>query len=201
MAVATAASSWRRSPSAWASTRPTSATSTTTTCPKSLESYSQEIGRAGRDGEPSIVEMLACPDDVPTLENFAYGDTPTRARAARAGRRSCSARASVRREPVRALDAPRPAPARAADGADVPGAAGRAAAGNAVLRGVRGAALESLARSSAKFEGERAQFVQGPVRHGEEGTHLVHDPSARPRREGERRSRACARSSYLEEQG
>lgn len=45
--------------------------------PKSLESYSQEIGRAGRDGLPSVVEMFACPDDVPTLENFAYGDTPT----------------------------------------------------------------------------------------------------------------------------
>jgi len=47
--------------------------------PKSLESYSQEVGRAGRDGEPSVVEMLACPDDVPTLENFAYGDTPSEA--------------------------------------------------------------------------------------------------------------------------
>jgi len=46
--------------------------------PKGLESYSQEIGRAGRDGEESICELLACPDDVPTLENFAYGDTPTR---------------------------------------------------------------------------------------------------------------------------
>jgi ATP-dependent DNA helicase RecQ len=46
--------------------------------PKSLESYSQEIGRAGRDGEPSTCELFACPDDVPTLENFAYGDTPTR---------------------------------------------------------------------------------------------------------------------------
>jgi ATP-dependent DNA helicase RecQ len=45
--------------------------------PKGLESYSQEIGRAGRDGNPSTVEMLACPDDVPTLENFAFGDTPT----------------------------------------------------------------------------------------------------------------------------
>ncbi len=45
--------------------------------PKSLESYSQEIGRAGRDGVKSTVELLACPDDVPTLENFAYGDTPT----------------------------------------------------------------------------------------------------------------------------
>ena len=45
--------------------------------PKSLESYSQEIGRAGRDGKPSVVELLACPDDVAAIENFAYGDTPT----------------------------------------------------------------------------------------------------------------------------
>jgi ATP-dependent DNA helicase RecQ len=45
--------------------------------PKSLESYSQEIGRAGRDGLQSTVEMLATPEDVPTIENFAYGDTPT----------------------------------------------------------------------------------------------------------------------------
>ena len=45
--------------------------------PKGLENYSQEIGRAGRDDAPSVVEMLACPDDVATLENFVYGDTPT----------------------------------------------------------------------------------------------------------------------------
>jgi ATP-dependent DNA helicase RecQ len=46
--------------------------------PKGLESYTQEIGRAGRDGQESICELLACPDDVPVLENFAFGDTPTR---------------------------------------------------------------------------------------------------------------------------
>ena len=61
--------------------------------PKSLESYSQEIGRAGRDGQPSIVELLACPDDVPTLENFAYGDTPTDA-ALRAVDRRAARRAA-----------------------------------------------------------------------------------------------------------
>jgi ATP-dependent DNA helicase RecQ len=46
--------------------------------PKGLESYSQEIGRAGRDGAPGVCELFACRDDVPTLENFAFGDTPTR---------------------------------------------------------------------------------------------------------------------------
>ena len=44
--------------------------------PKSLENYSQEIGRSGRDGEPAICEMFVCLDDLNTLENFAYGDTP-----------------------------------------------------------------------------------------------------------------------------
>jgi ATP-dependent DNA helicase RecQ len=45
--------------------------------PKSLESYAQEIGRAGRDGLPSTCEMLVCPDDLNVLRNFAHGDTPS----------------------------------------------------------------------------------------------------------------------------
>jgi ATP-dependent DNA helicase RecQ len=47
--------------------------------PKSLENYSQEIGRAGRDGQASKCELFVCPDDLGALENFAHGDTPSRA--------------------------------------------------------------------------------------------------------------------------
>lgn len=47
--------------------------------PKSLENYSQEIGRAGRDGKVSLCQLFYYPPDRIPLENFVYGDTPTRA--------------------------------------------------------------------------------------------------------------------------
>ncbi len=46
--------------------------------PKSLENYAQEIGRAGRDGQDSHCHLMIVPEDRTVLDNFIYGDTPTR---------------------------------------------------------------------------------------------------------------------------
>lgn len=44
--------------------------------PKSIENYSQEIGRAGRDNQLSHCITLANLDGMQIVENFVYGDTP-----------------------------------------------------------------------------------------------------------------------------
>lgn len=45
--------------------------------PKTLEGYSQEVGRAGRDGKPATCLMLPSESDLPLLESFARGNTPS----------------------------------------------------------------------------------------------------------------------------
>lgn len=46
--------------------------------PSTVEEYSQQIGRAGRDGLPSTCIVYICPDDFYIRENFARGDLPSR---------------------------------------------------------------------------------------------------------------------------
>ncbi len=171
--------------------------------PKSLESYSQEIGRAGRDGEPAIVEMLVCPADVPVLENFAYGDTPTEA-ALRGFVTEILGAGPEFHVSVSELSAsPRHSPAGAAHGADVPRAPGCAAPGDAVLRRVRGAARSSTpSEIAARFEGERAKFIAAIFASAKKGrTWYTLDAGKVGAALGQDRARVVRAIEYLEQQG
>jgi RecQ family ATP-dependent DNA helicase len=46
--------------------------------PSTIEEYSQQVGRAGRDGEPSFCMYYICPEDFYLRENFTRGDLPSK---------------------------------------------------------------------------------------------------------------------------
>jgi ATP-dependent DNA helicase RecQ len=173
--------------------------------PKGLESYSQEIGRAGRDGAPSICELFACADDVPTLENFAYGDTPTREAidglldevlAHEPGEQFALAEYDLAsRHDVRPLVLKTILTYVELDGyleQGTPFYAGyavRATDGN----------LDDVA---ARFDSARAEFLRRVLASGKEGrTWTTIDPAASAAGLGEDRDRIVAALGYLEQQG
>ena len=45
--------------------------------PKSVEGYSQEIGRAGRDNLPSTCLVFLCHDDIHIMEEWSRADVPS----------------------------------------------------------------------------------------------------------------------------
>jgi ATP-dependent DNA helicase RecQ len=172
--------------------------------PKSLESYAQETGRAGRDGRPAICEVLACADDVPGLENFAYGDTPTRTALA-------GLVAGLLRNPVGEsfavaeydlagrLDT-RPLVLRTAlTYLELQGVISQ---GTPFYAGYRIRPETTFDDVYARFAGERGAFLRGVVNAGRTGrvwTSIVPDDAAAAL--GVDRERVTAAIDYLAEQG
>ena len=170
--------------------------------PKSLESYAQEIGRAGRDGQPATCEMFFCPDDLNVLENFAYGDTPTLSAVEQLVARGFRQRRGFRREPLRVVLRPRHPLVGGPHAADLPGIARPLGKRHAVLFDLSVQAARASAEILADFDGERRTFLPASFS-GPEGQDLVPaSTSSKPAgRSAAPRDRVVRALDYLAERG
>jgi ATP-dependent DNA helicase RecQ len=170
--------------------------------PKSLENYSQEIGRAGRDGLPSVCEMFVCPDDLNRLENFVYGDTPT-AEAVRGVVHAVFAQGEelalnivelAGEHDVRPLVVSTLLTYLELDG--------YLESGTPYYANYAFQPLLSSAEILAKFEGERRQFLATVFRQARKAKTWLHlDLDAAARAAGAPRERVVRAMDYLAEQG
>ncbi len=169
--------------------------------PKSLENYSQEIGRAGRDGQESKCEIFVCPDDRGALENFAHGDTPSRESVRgllgdvfRTGRDfdlstyECAGRHDIRQLVVQTL-------------LTYLELAGHLQAGTPFYSRYSFQPLKSSQEILAQFEGERREFLAQVLRQARKAKTWFHiDLEQAGRAIGQPRDRIVRAFDYLAEQ-
>ena len=169
--------------------------------PKGLESYAQEIGRAGRDGEPSVVEILGAQDDVAALENFAHGDTPTRPalRSLLAQVLGGEREFDVSLYTLGARHDIRPLVLRTAlTYLELLGALRQ---GTPFYAGYKVKPLVPVEEIGERFSGERARFVEGIFREAKRGREWYSlDPGEVASVLGEQRERLVSALEYLSDQ-
>ncbi|WP_122572861.1 RecQ family ATP-dependent DNA helicase [Pseudomonas viridiflava] len=172
--------------------------------PKSIENYSQEIGRAGRDGAASDCLVLANRDSLNVLENFVYGDTPEREGIARVLDDLLSARGDGQWEfllnPLADLSNIRQLPLKTL--LVQLELRGIIAPRYAYFAEYRFKFLIEPAELMARFEGERRQFVEAVIQTSSRArTWATVDFDALYQQYGAERGRVVTALDYFQEKG